>query len=69
MSKTVGAITLISIIVIWILCFISMGFNGFAVFFAVIGTLMVGAVVSGIAKAKGDMYLANKYDESKQKQK
>ena len=57
--------TLIAIALVWVAAFYSMGFNGFSIFFAVLGTLMVGASVQGWNKAKGDAYLADKYDESK----
>ena len=63
--KTSGKVMLVLIALVWILAFYSMGFNGFAVFFAVIGTFFVMAGLNGWVKAKGDMYLANKYDESK----
>jgi len=57
--------SLIAIILIWIASFYTMGFNGFSIFFAVLGTLIVGASINGWNKAKGDAYLASKFDESK----
>ena len=63
--KTSGKVMLALIALVWILAFYNMGFNGFAVFFGVIGTFFVMAVLNGWVKTKGDMYLANKYDESK----
>lgn len=68
MNKKVANITVIFIVMVWALCFFFMGFNGFAVFFGVLGTLAVGAFINGWMKAKGEMYLANKYDGNKKKQ-
>lgn len=68
MNKKVANITVIFIVMVWALCFFFMGFNGFAVFFGVLGTLMVGACTGGWMKAKGEIYLADKYDENKKRQ-
>ena len=47
MNKTVANVTVGLIVLVWILAFANMGFNGFAVFFGVLGTLMVGAGANG----------------------
>lgn len=68
MSKKVANTMLISIAMVWALCFFFMGFNVFAIFFGVLGTVMVIEAVDEWIKTKGEMYLANKYDENKKKQ-
>lgn len=65
MNKTVGNVTLILIAAIWGFLIYNLGLNGFTIFFGIIGTLTVGAGVAGWTRSKGEMYLANKYDESK----
>lgn len=59
------------LLVIWIVSLVKIGFNIFCIIFGVIGSIIyisiVAGCVDGITKAKGEMYLANKYDKEKVK--
>lgn len=66
-------VLIVPIALVWLFLLAKIGANGFTVFFGIIGSILwlviVGGIVDGITKAKGEMYLANKYDEEKNKNK
>ena len=67
---TVGQYVMFGLIaIIWAFCLITIGFNGFGIFFALGGTFTVilcyGAGKLGSNAAKSAQYMANKYDDSK----
>lgn len=57
------------LLIIWAFIFFNIGFNIFGFFVAAIPTVIYMTVVGGIQDAKATMYLANKYDEEKNKDK
>jgi len=61
--KASGIALIITIALIWIVCLVTM--SVFGIPFAVIGSLLVMAGLNGWNKAKGNAYLANRYDETK----
>lgn len=58
-------------IIIWLWLLTQIGINIFSVVLGIVGSLfwlfIWASVISGINKAKGEMYLANKYDEDNNK--
>ncbi|NMM65494.1 hypothetical protein HBE96_23225 [Clostridium sp. P21] len=64
-------IFLLPLIAIWMFFLAKIGMNGFTVFlgivFSIIYVCIAAGIVDGVTKAKGEMYLANKYDEEKNK--
>lgn len=64
---------LIPFVIIWTFFIYKIGWNvfgiGLALVFSFLYFIIVAGTISGVGKAKGEMYLAKKYDEEKAKKK
>lgn len=62
---------LLPLVAIWVFFLAKIGLNVFGAVFGIIGSIfyiiVVAGSIDGVTKAKGEMYLAKKYDEEKQK--